>query len=173
MIFSGSRVAGSARAAVIRGFIHENDSVRYQPFKSQRAVVGERANDFLVVVPVVWKAVALDYRPVGEIGVKKIRRIRDPVFFLVTCPAAERHISAAQSGMSPYVPVCFDNDYRCPGFSSLNGGGKSRRAGTDNHNVRLVVPTRGFRLSACFFRAEATKGNRAGTGDCGFEKISP
>jgi hypothetical protein len=48
--------------------IGKNNTVGDQPFESCSAIVGEGANDFAIVVPVVRKAVRLDYRPIGEIA---------------------------------------------------------------------------------------------------------
>src|SRR6266566_2204518 len=67
MILSRSGVAGRARALVVRCFIDKYDSMSDQPFKRRRAIVGKRADNFLVIVTVIGETVGFDYRPVGEV----------------------------------------------------------------------------------------------------------
>jgi hypothetical protein len=59
--FARHRVSDGVSTKRIGGFVDKNNAVGDQPFEGGGAVVGEGANDFAIVVPVIREAVRPDH----------------------------------------------------------------------------------------------------------------
>ena len=138
--FARHRISDGVSAKRIRRFVDKDNAVSDQPFEGGGTVVGEGANDFAIVVPVIREAVRPDHRPVRQIAEQKVRGILDPIFLLHAGPAAERNIAATDDGVTADILFSLDQDHRGSRLPRDNGGGKSGRARADHDDVGFAIP---------------------------------
>ena len=171
MAFPRSRVAAGVPAQRVRSLFHKRDAVLDQPLVGLGAFVGKRADDFLVVVPVIGKPVGLDDGPIRQVRVQKVRRIDHSIFFLPARAAAESHISAAQDRVPADVRIRVDqNDGRAP-FGRLNRRGQPRGSRSNDDDVRFLIPVRGPSFGLRYFHAKPGEGGGAGSRGCCLDEI--
>ncbi len=165
MRFARNGIADRLTAERIGRFVDEHDAVRDQPLERRRRVVGEGADDFVIVVAVVGKTVGLDYRPVGKIAIEQFGRIDDAVFLLQTRAAAERYVSAAADAVTAEVILGLDHDHGVARFARGDCRRRARCAGPDHDDVRRMLPRQ--RQSRLCIGGGRSSELRAGQRGCG------
>ena len=99
-------------------------------------MVGESADHGAVAVTVVREAVDLHHRPVREVGEDRVGRVFDAVLALGAVAAPQRHVAAAQDGVSAHVIVCFHHQHGRPGLRGHDGRGQARGPRSDDDHIR-------------------------------------
>ena len=128
VILARRGIARVVTALIVGRDRFELDAVAEEKFIGRRAMIGERAHHFAVVVTEIRPAVVLHHGPVGQIGEYRIGRIGDAVFLLRAGAAAERHIAAADDRMAADVIVSFDDDYRPALIAGFDRRRQARRS---------------------------------------------
>lgn len=161
----GGIAAGVPAQSVWRLF-DKCDAMLDQPLVGLGAFVGKRADDFLVVVPVIGEPVGLDHGPIRQVRVQKIRRVHHSIFFLPARSAAESHVSAAQDRVPANVRIRVDQNYGRAPFGRLNRCGQAGCSRPNDNNVRFLIPVRGPSFCLRYFHAKACEGRGAGSRGC-------
>jgi len=155
----------------VRRLLYKRDAVFDQPFVRLGAFVGKRADDFLVVVPIVGKPIGLDDGPIRQVREQKVRRVDHAIFFLPARAAAESHVSAAQDRVPADVRIRVDQNHGRAPFGRLNRRGQPRGARSNDDNVRFLIPARGPSFSLRYFHAKPGEGGSAGSRGCRLDEI--
>ena len=120
--------------------INENDPLSDEPFEGPGAVVGEGANDFTVIVPVVGKTIRLNNRPVGQVAEQKVGRIVDAISLLDACSTTQADVATAGDGVAPNMVLGLDDDDGGSAFPCNNRSRKPGCARTNDDDIRLLLP---------------------------------
>jgi len=136
------RIAVRAAGAAVGNVLHELHAVLDQELEGLGAIVGEGADDFLVVVTIVRRAVGLNHRPVGQIPKHEVGRVIDAGLLLERRAAAKRNVCAAADCMTADIAIGIDDDDRGTRLLGHDRGRDACRARADDHNVGFTVPAR-------------------------------
>ena len=154
-------------------FIHENNAMLYQPFISGSAVIGKRADNFSVVIPVIRNPLGSTTHQSLRSANKRSGESSTPYFFCLLVPPPRATFPPLRIACPPTSEFRRSRSPTRPLPPPRWPQAGPRRARANHHHIGLFIPLRGPGLRLRVFEAQHAQRRRARARRSRLDQIPP